>query len=290
MSSFTQIPQELIYEIFGYVPEYGHRVNRDLHERSKTIRTVSVYCDLLRYCARMSGGPIEICNKVIGLADISGDIKIDAIGYLKKNLRGLLSMYLDNRDSVLIDTLIRVGIDFADKLSNVDCGYYEPSNLYGCLDTREKVIKLYSLMIIRDAGLMTKKEFEAGCLKVGDLEIVLEIMFGVFDYNEHIYRVSIRYFSSEPIMPKVIERLNSMAAITEGILADDDDYIYDPRCLTQFMEYNDQQKKMDRSSLRKVRDQLLRHVPKNAYYSSVTNNNVNIQVMLFMLDSLADEE
>lgn len=285
----TELPQEIVHEIFDFVPEYGHRVCLELHERSKTVRDISAYCDFLRYCTRLSDGPIDVCVKVMGSDNLSGDIKIAAIRYLKKNLRGLVSMYLDDHKLVTKNVLRDLGVVLVDRISSINCGYYDSNDVYKLIEWRSKVIELYSLMIIRDAGLMTKKEFNTACSGIIGIEVTLELVFSLFEWNEHIYRVAIRYFASEPIMADVIRRLDSWAAVDDGILYDID-YSYDSVYLRKYMDYNDISKKMDRGNLQEIRDQILMSVPNDAYCRYSALNNVDIQETLFMLESLADED
>lgn len=283
------IPQELVDHIISFVPEYGHRLTKELHQRSLEATNASVYCDFYRYCARSTSSPIITCIDIYEKGSVAEDLDNGITRYLTKNLRELICMYLNDLESVSKGIFPYIGITSMHRISDVDFGYYDAYNLYKCIDYRAKVIELYSLMIIRDVGLMTKKEFEAKCLVIDDLAIRLEIVFSIFIYEEHIYSVAIRYFSSEPIMSIVVERLNTRAAVNDGIMFGDV-YSYDDEHMLQYIEYNNTAKKMDRGSLRKIRDQILSIVPGDAYYESDRIDRIDVRQALFMVESLADEE
>lgn len=53
MNNFNELPQEIIHEIFEYVPEYGLQVSKELHKRSFE-SLPSYYCDIIRYMNIMS--------------------------------------------------------------------------------------------------------------------------------------------------------------------------------------------------------------------------------------------
>lgn len=283
-----ELPQELVNEIFEYVPEYGHRVSKELHELSLQVVEASIYSDFYRYCARLPMSSMDICIQLLE-EKYAEDLKNDAIKYLKKNLQELVSRYLDNRESVHKNIFEYVGISLAHRISDIDCGYYDKHDVYKKIEWRAKVIELYSLMILRDSGLMVKKEFDAKCLEIADLEIILEIVFAVFLYYEHIFSTAIRYFSSEPIMKAVIKRLNNKTAVSEDILFNND-YSFSHDRFAEYTEYYKAAKKMDRSNLQEIHDRILDAVPEDAYYDSETNVKLDIRQALFMIEMMADEE
>lgn len=282
------LPQEIIYEIISFVPEYGHRVSKYLHRKSVAATEASIYCDFYRHGARLSDSRIYMCFKILK-KDGPEDLKDGAIRYLKKNPLEVVSMYLENRCTNYKNVLEHIGITNAGKISCIDYGYLDYHDVYKSIEWRTKVIRLYSLMILRDSGMMTKKEFDTKCLKISDLATILEIVFGIFPHYDHIYNTAIRYFSSVEIMSDVIKRLENEAAVIDGLVIGRE-YSYDAPKLSRYMKYQETSKKMDRNNLLKIRDQILGVVIDDIYHYSSSIDTDDIREAFFMIESLADEE
>lgn len=284
MQDFQVIPQEIVHEIFEYIPEYGHRVSACLHERSKGGPTVSAYCDFLRYCGRKDEDDIIICIDILDLHKSLPDDLVDhATRYLKKKLRLVIYAYLERLLSMSVDIFEQLGIARAAHFSEIHdtdrCGS----------EWHTKIIELYVLMILRDNGLLTKKDFDTEIAGVSDMAIILELILAQWTYYEHIHCLVIRYFGHADIINVVIERLKNESAITEGIIVAEL-YYYGSDQLTQQLSYQKISTSIERNKLVDVRNQLLDIVPVHAYYEVMGRNAHIFHKLLFMIESMADEE
>lgn len=298
LREFHELPQEIVHEIFEYIPEYGHRVSVNLHERSLSAPVVSVYCDFLRYCGRKDEDNITICVDIIESNDLhkiaADDIVECAIRYLKKNLRLVICIYLERSLSMSVDIFGRLGIARAANFSEVHDTDCHDTIIYSQPDYCTKIIELYSLMILRDNELLTKKEFDAEINKIIkvtetiDLTIVLELILAQWSYNEHIYRLVVRYFGHTDIMNAVIERLKNESAIAEGIIVAEM-YYYGHEQLTRQLSYQRLSTDIEHNKLASIRNQLLDIVPVAAYYDLMGRTADSFRKLLFVIESMADE-
>lgn len=296
LREFHELPQEIIYEIFAWIPEYGHRVSANLHERSLNAPTVSAYCDFLRYCGRKDEDDITICTNILesnDLLEISADDIVEcAIEYLKKNLRLVICVYLEQSLSMSVDIFGRLGIAGAANFSEIHDTDCYGTDIYLQPEWSARIIKLYALMILRDNGMLTKKEFDAEITEIAglhDLTIVLELILVQQSYNEHIYHLVVRYFGHTDTMNTVIERLKNESAVAEGIIVAEM-YYYDHEQLTRQLSYQRLSTDIDRDKLVGIRNQLLDIVPVAAYYDLMGRTADSFRKLLFAIESLADEE
>lgn len=282
LEQFKELPQEIAYEIFGWIPEYGHRINKELHERSLCTAKISIYCDFLRYCARWPMKPLDICIDVLKKDDLNGskelsgskDLINGAIKYLTSKIQDLVCEYLYNVDQDLHRVFKKLGIINSHKFSEIEQYDYEGNEIY-VKQGYTKIIELYSLMILCDNCLLTKKEFERRCSETSGLAAILGLILTGFADTDHIYLAVIRYFGRKEIMTEVIERLEDNTEILEDLL----------RCLS----YPKVRTSLDRNGLMAVREQLLDKMPTVVYHDS-GNDNVDFRRLIFMIESLADEE
>lgn len=291
------LPQEIVYEIISYVPEYGFLVNLELHGRSLCIIEVSAYCDFLRYCARLPKKSIETCVSILTYkfsgpneTVIFKDIMTAARNYLEKNKRELVFEYLRYSGKILRSIVTNLGF--------VNVGHWSITTIFcndddDCTDIiyenmsyYDKVIGLYTLMILRDSGFMSKKEFDAECSKIVDIDTILEIILAVYPDYEHIFNISVRHFRSR--MSAVIERIKLKQAVVDRIVCGN---VYNSSYIVDIMKrlYAPKIKMdVDTAVLREVRDKLMSSFDYEAWMNVAVGFD---QYSLFaMIESLADEE
>lgn len=287
---FSEIPQELADHIISFVPEYGHRLNKELHEASLDTQEISVYCDFYRYCAMSYQDHFD--TVVAAYHDTAlDDLKDDAIRYLKKNLREVLCRYLDCPTSISKEVLLQLGINNVDQITQIEITDLNGWLMFEKHEYRKKVIRLYSLMILRDNALIIKKEFTRSCREFSDLAVLLEIMLAVFLSRDHIFHTVIRYFPT--MMESVIERIERKAAVTDGIVSSDVYTDYSSHILERLT-----MPKIDVGTgpviLRNIRDQLLNNFVYDYGWDSYSNNKDRFFRSVFriitMIESLADED
>lgn len=292
MQDFTILPKEIIDSIFEYVPEYGHRVSKEYHEQSLYAEKVSACCDLLRYCARIPIGHIEIVCR----AYKSGfpELKEEATRYLKKNLREFLCEYVDEDDEDIVkshtDILEDIGIKNAKRLDVIYTIDYNGEDVYKDLGVRNKIISLYSLIVLHENGLMTKKEFTESLSEFDDIDLLLEIIFAVFMHRKHIYIAIIRYFPDR--VESILERNKNKIAVIEGYIYDDAYYYEEPddvNYIDIIRGYPKIAGNIDRSILRNVRDHLLGSFREITDIGAFAIQYDEITRIITMITQLADE-
>lgn len=196
---FSVIPQEIVYEIFTYVPEYGHRIDRELHRRSLRSAKVSVYCDLLRYCTRVCPDHIHACLDLLSVT-VFDDVKLGVMNYLQKNIHDLLFMYLDSniigfgniRICDLLENLGIYNVRHLTSMSNVHAEHiFMPNDGW-----REQYIDFYIMMILKDTRMITKNEFDRRIDRIDQDELLCILQSVVIKHtvDEHISQLAIRYF------------------------------------------------------------------------------------------------
>lgn len=290
LDNFQDLPQELVDHIISYVPEYGHRLTKDLHERSLDTQQISAYCDFYRYCVMSCQDQFD--TVVAAYYDTTlYDLKDDAIRYLKKNLREVLCKHLDCPASISKEVLSQLGINNVSQITQIEITDLNGWLMFEKHEYRKKVIRLYSLMILRDNALVTKKEFTRSCREFSDLAVLLEVMLTVFLSRDHIFHTVIRYFPT--MMESVVERIKRKAAVTDGIVSSD---VY-----TDYSSYILERLTMPKIDvgtgpviLRNIRDQLLNDFVYDHGWDSYSNNKDRFFRSVFrvitMIESLADEE
>lgn len=283
------LPQELIHEILSYVPEYGHRINRELHESSLDAPKVSAYCDLYRYCARSI---LDRFDTVVSACNTES-LKSSAMNYLKQNLREVLCRHLDYPSTISKELLLQLGLNNAMQITTMETCTW---TLFKNHEYRKRVIRLYSLMIFRENGSVSKKEFVRQCAEFHDIVILLEIIFAAFALFSHIFNISMRYF--DHMLDPVLERMNRRAAVTDDIVFTDDYYddserIMKIRSLPRITINN--AGNTDYAVLRNARDQLLGDFERcsdwewHGYYDSDDKFKKGVYRIITMVMSMADE-
>lgn len=203
MTAFDELPQEIVYEIFTYVPEYGHRVSYELHERSLDSSGVSAYCDFRRYCTRSIAEPLETCIEIAS-SRLSDDITDDATKYLRRNVHGLLFKYLyeeydaedDEVGPIIRSMLSDFGIQDINRLTKIgNTGYNHLRNAIVHSRWTKIYVNFYVSMILLDNKLITKKEFDRQ-IKVVNLKSILQCIIYIREIYDHISCLVIRYFRS----------------------------------------------------------------------------------------------
>lgn len=286
MQYFDELPQELIYEILAWVPEYGHRTCKYLHGRSLDSEYVSAYYDFYRYCARINKGCIDSCI-IILTEDGLDDLKNTAFKCLENNRRKVLYEYLRLNKCVPMSILVDLGFANIEKQLGMFMYTDIKSQLraYKNVEYYYKVIDLYSLILLRDNGFMTKKEFNAECSTIVDLDTILEIIMGVYDYFHHIFNATIRHFGSR--VYDSIDRIGQMRVVLDGII-----YTGHYNCLDDHIESIMSRLEVPKirvnnndNVLRQIRDRLMSTVD----YDNCWDNEDYLQ-LITMIESLADEE
>lgn len=208
LDKLRDLPQEIVYEIFKWVPEYGHGVCKDLHERSLDTIKVSAYCDFYRYCVRSVMGPLNTCIEI--MADWLPDaITVGARKYLSRNVPGLLFKYLheqydteeDGIGPIICGLLEDFGIKHVRKLSNMGnlCRNHLV-DLYISARWTKEYVNFYVLMILLDSEVITKKEFDRR-MKIVDLRTVLQSLVYMQNVQDHISCLAVRYFGH--VIPEI---------------------------------------------------------------------------------------
>lgn len=196
------LPQEIVYEIISYVPEYGHRVSHELHDRSLSTQKISAYCDFYRYCVRSIAGPLDTCIDIV-CETLPGDVTDRALKYLHRNIRGLLFNYLhdqyiyyeNNIGPIICEILSNFGITNVKRLTyiyNVHRG--ERDSPYSGIRWCKKYIDFYVTMILYDNDIITKKEFDRHMSRVTDIRAILQSIILLQCIQDHISCLAIRYF------------------------------------------------------------------------------------------------
>lgn len=285
---------ELIDHIFDYVPEYGYRVEKELHDLSLFSRRISPYCDLLRYCARLHKSPFNACVTILITDNVYEDVKEAALRYLEKNRIEFLREYLKNVGWIpgsIIEKLGFVNVKHWTKLGiyydDIYCDDGDHSNMiYKDISYYDKVVGIYTLMVLRENGFMNKKEFDAECSLNTGIDTILEIILAVYPYFHHIFNVTVRYFRDR--MPTIMERIKRKQSVVDHIVIDDS-YNCD--------HVSDIQKRLDAPIIRtndvdgilhKIRNQLM----SGFRYDHCWDSDIKIDhySLFSMIESLADEE
>lgn len=188
---FSIIPQEIVYEIFKYVPEYGHRVDRELHRLSNLVES-SIYCDFYRYFARFGGCHIEDLIATYGIG-IQGDIRNGIKRYFQKNLCVLLCNYLGNNRNMTRDMLKEYGLKVGNHTTQMARKYLDNGDVYQDKSYYNKVTELYAYIILYNNGLVSKQEFDEYCLGI-ELNIILEIITSVYHHSYEIFENVVKHF------------------------------------------------------------------------------------------------
>lgn len=288
MQDFNMIPQELVEHIISYVPEYGHRVSRDLHKRSLSIQEVSAYCDFYRYCVRMHRSPFNACITIL-TSNTYEDIKNAALKYLEKNRRRFLCEYLKHVGWIPSNILSDLGFANVDHWTKISLYYNDNRTtiIYKDIEYCIKVNGLYALMILLDNGFMSKKEFDAECALIEDLDVVLEIILSVYEHVHHIFNAAIRHFPKH--MSTVISRMECDQATVDHIVhekyysgSDNIEYIRHKLC-PQKMGID-----ADRNILRRIRDRLMSGIEYHNCRDDIYQHDYH--ALVSMIESMADEE
>lgn len=286
MQYFDKLPQEIVYEIFAFVPEYGHRTCKYLHGRSELVEEVSAYCDFYRYCARINKSHIDSCATIL-TGDCPEDFKMIEFKRLENNRREVLYEYLRVNKCVTICILVDLGFVGVGEQTNMFMydDIESQCRAYKNVDYYYKVINLYSLMLLCDNGFMTKKEFDAECSSIVDLDTILEIILGVYDYFHHIFNAAIRHFGSR--VYNIIDHVHLMQVVVDDIIYDGHynnlpKHIENIRCRLQVPKIKI---KSGDNVLRCIRDRLMSVVN----YDNCWDNE-DYLYLFTMIESMADEE
>lgn len=231
MSNFTdlsELPQEIVYEIFMFVPEYGHGVCQELHELSLYSNRVSAYCDLRRYCARSITDILDTCLELLTSPE-AGKFKVDIIHYMQKHIRDLLYRYLDEwnswicnttiHDIIIRDILTRFGIHNVQKLSTMSHIEYKYLRISSnTVRWRKQYIDFYVTMILFESKMITKKEFDRYTSKMPNLRAILQYIINEHPCKMHICKLAARYFRD--IIPQLCAEPDMLRAANYGRLYD----------------------------------------------------------------------
>lgn len=201
LRGLTDLPQEIMYEIFKFVPEYGHRVSACLHEQSLYAGKVSAYCDFYRYCARSFMEPLDTCIEIL-VNCLPDSLTTTAKRYLCRDTRSLLFKYLyewhheqnEPAEIVIVGILGRLGIN-VQQLTCVYGGTSSWTNIQINNNRWQKqYVDFYVFMILFESGVITKKEFDRYMKSVTNLRCILQYIILRRDVDDHISRLAIRYF------------------------------------------------------------------------------------------------
>lgn len=206
-----KLPQEIVYEIMTFVPEYGHRVDRYLHAASAGFKGTSVYCDFYRYFARFNKYDMEVIVMAYGVV-VQEDIKGDIRGYLQKNIYSLVCSYICKPKAEIRIVLEEFGLKNVEKTSFMATKYLFDDPIYRDKSYYHKVAELYAQMILYDNNFISKLQFDEYCA-ANDLDIVLEIILSVYSCSSKIFEAVIKHFSGHlhSIKENIVTRsLNTM--------------------------------------------------------------------------------
>lgn len=225
LKDFKKLPQEIVYEIFRCIPEYGHRVDKYLHAASIGGPVVSVYCDFHRYCARVSYSHLD--TAVMAYRENNKDIVAGAKRYLSENIQNVLIRYMRDREEEDCWTLEAIVEHLCDKTMGCPTriAKYDvfDNEIYQCPEYYEHVLWLYSLMIAYDCKFITAEEFERRRIKQykkhSEFITILELMLALFNKYADIFNAAIRCFPE--CMEEVMRRLQDRYAVKKGIIDDD---------------------------------------------------------------------
>lgn len=225
LKDFKKLPQEIVYEIFRCIPEYGHRVNKYLHAASIGDPVVSAYCDFRRYCARVSCSHLDIA--IMAYGEDNKDIVAGSKKYLVENIQDTLIKYLRDREEEDCWTLEIIVEDLCDRntghLTRIAKYDVFDNEIYQCPEYYEHVLWLYSLMIAYDCKFITAEEFERRRIerysKHSEFITVIELMLALFKKDDDIFNATIKCFPR--YMEEVMRRLQDRYAVKKGIINDD---------------------------------------------------------------------
>lgn len=292
MQSFKDLPIELIDHIFDYVPEYGYRVEKELHEWSLCNRKVSAYCDLYRYCARLYMSPFNACVTVLTTDNVHEDVKNATLRYLAKNRRAFLYEYLKNVGWIPDDVLSDLGFTNIQHWTKMSI-YYETndeSHIYVDITYYAKVLDLYTLMILRENEFMSKKEFDYECSLIVDIDIILEIILSIYTFFHHIFNAVVRYLPEK--IGVVTERIKRKQAVVDRIVHNI--WYQNEQSHIEYIQRRLQAPKIkidvggDKGVLRQIRDQLMCKMKYDDCWDE--NTDVDHHSLFSMIESLADDE
>lgn len=207
-NSLNVLPQEIVYEIIKFVPEYGYRVNRFLHKCSKNIK-VSAYCDFRRYRAAIlyhryvfgiNRDHLNHCRFILKGRDAKNLVKHNvgmyetfnkmAKDWIKKNAEQVVIRYICGSDKV-IDDLIEIVINNSDRVTKIL--FYDKDRdgqfeewMYNC------IVRTYAKIILVENDMGSADDISA----FGDIDPteVIEVILSVYHSHDHIFTSFIRYF------------------------------------------------------------------------------------------------
>lgn len=284
------LPEEMIREILSYVPEYGHRVSQEFHEKSLH-GFLSAYCDFYRYAAKCHSSRLEAAKMAYNSVHVCNDINIVAKKYLKENLGEFLYKCLYenmNHDDMLPIVMLKdLGIKNACRISNVPVIDYNGYEIYQVRWIRTKIIMLYSLILMHENGLMDKGKFTSELLECGDIELLMEIIFSIYGHEDHIYVAVIRYFPEH--VDNAIERVINDNAVNSGYIYIDAYRPVDKKNIKKIRSCKKFTGNVERNTLRDIRDHLLGSF-KGLYSREIIQDQYDhIFKIITKISSLADE-
>lgn len=286
MIDFNGLPQEIVFEIFAFVPEYGYKINKDLHKISQDAEVSSIYCDFIRYCPRCFTIPLKACIMAYVDEFYKEDIQIKAKKYLNDHIMELLYMHLSCEND-LTHILDGLGITNADRITQIEWQNNHGATIYEDLSYRDKVINLYSLIVLRDNGLLTRQEFVQKCDDIQEKVLLLEIIFTTLNHYDHAWTAAIRHLPE--YVDDAIEYIHNWLAVDKRIV-NHDAYQYKTGELVNHIRFHKVAKKIDRSSLRNIRDQIL-SVRRGKYEDKIGHvYDTEVKRLIFLIESLADDE
>lgn len=201
----NQLPQEIVNEIIGFVPEYGFLVNKNLHDLIiKNNDNVSYYCDYPRFESLLHEYGSDIHNAISSYHDIIPKLRIRTlddgfepwsmtIRYLQENVHAVLMKYIKDR-SWLKDLLIFLGIKNLDKITPI-------YDWYGDHPGIKRIAMIYSSVILHENGLLSDEQFASIDI---DKDILKDIIQS-FDSCDHIREKITEAF--KPMIPSICKEL-----------------------------------------------------------------------------------
>lgn len=222
------IPPEIVEEIISYVPEYGYFLNTNLHKKSmdlkkgiapkksmvskktETKNPWSYYCDYYRYCSIFVGIQEDIISGSLVILEqfkkeqwssnvndfiyVPNEFYQDALECLHRNLYDLIGHYICKPSEIAEHALMQFGIKNVSRLTLINEETERFELMIDDMSYGPRVLDLYIMMILKDTGNMTAREFRENTEKISDIDYLIEIILVVWNKRHHIHNIVIRMF------------------------------------------------------------------------------------------------